>query len=97
MTLTVGENTAGPFVFFAWLTYRDGNPFWFAGDASFKYGDEAVTVPAQWLAERHDIGNLAIHAHSCEELRISYDFDGFGSGEVSLHRLASVQGRDCNK
>jgi hypothetical protein len=109
MTLIVGENPSGPFVFFAWHIYRNGNPFWIAGDASFEYGEEVVTVPTQWLrglkfinpgpglAERHDIGNLTIHAHSCEELHISYDFEGFGSGEVSLHRLASVQGRDCNK
>jgi choice-of-anchor B domain-containing protein len=107
LTLIVGENAQGPFVFFAWFIYLAGEPFWVAGDVAFEYGDDEVDIPAQRLqglefitpgedmAGREDIGTLTLHAHGCRELHLMYEFEGLGSGELDMHPLASVQGREC--
>ncbi|MDX1379504.1 MAG: choice-of-anchor B family protein [Xanthomonadales bacterium] len=109
LTLFVGENAfAGEFVYFAWFIYLDGEPFWVAGDVPYSYGDDEVVIPAQrlrgldflqpgenLLAEREDIGTLTIHPHGCNHLHVHYDFDGLGEGELDMHRLVSVEGREC--
>jgi hypothetical protein len=107
LTLYVGENKAGPFIFFAWFVYLDGNPFWLAGDTAFEYGVDEISIPTQRLhglqfvtpndelAVREDIGILKIHAHGCNSIHVEYDFDGLGSRELDFDRLIAVQGREC--
>ena len=109
LTLFVGENAfAGPFVYFAWFIYLDGQPFWVAGDVPYEYGDDEVVIPTQrlngleflqpaesLLAERDDIGTLTIHPHGCNHLHVEYDFEGLGQGELDMHRLVAVEGREC--
>lgn len=109
LTLFVDENHQGPFLFYAWHLYRDGQPFWVSGAASFEYGAEEVEIRTERLqglgfldsdenqrAERIEIGTLHLHAHSCNEIHLNYDFGPeLGSGELSLHPLVGVEGRNC--
>jgi hypothetical protein len=107
LTLFIGENNKGPFIFFVWFVYLDGSPFWVVGDQAFKYGDDEVTVPTQSLAgleflvpgedraERTDLGNLTIHVHGCDDLHLEYDFGDLGNGELEMHKQIAVEGRDC--
>ncbi len=109
LTLYVGENFAGPFIFFAWYVYLDGNPFWLAGDTAFEYGVDEISIPTQRLnglefvtpngelAVREDIGFLKIHPHGCNSLHVEYDLIGLGSRELEFERLVSVQGRECSE
>ena len=108
ITLTVGENDAGPFLFFAWFTYLAGEPFWLVGNAQFEYGANEVSIPTQRLnglefitpgdetANREVIGSLNIHVQGCNEIHVSYDFEELGSRELDFQRLAAVQGRECS-
>ena len=107
ITLFVGENSLGPFIFFAWFTYLEGEPFWLAGNTEFEYGADEVSIPIQRLdglpfvtpgeetANREDIGLLNIHVHGCNELHVKYDFGALGSRELHFERLTEVQGREC--
>ena len=107
LMLFVGENNQGPFVFFAWFLYLDGEPFWLVGDAAFEYGEDEVSVLTQSLAGlqflspgadhamRTDVGTLNIHVHGCDELHLDYDFGALGEGELDMSKLIAVEGRDC--
>ena len=106
--LYVGENDAGPYIFYTWFLYMDGQPFWLTGNTAFEYGVDEVSIPTQRLdglefiqpsgdkATREDIGSLNIHAHGCNEMHVEYDFAGLGSRELTFQRLVSVQGRECD-
>jgi hypothetical protein len=107
MTLYVGENSLGPFIFFAWFIYLEGEPFWLVGNTQFEYGTDQVSIPTQRLdglpfltpgdqtAKREDIGSLQIHVHGCNELHVQYEFGELGSRELDFERLTAVQGREC--
>ena len=107
LTLTIGENDEGPFVFFAWFIYLEGEPFWLVGNTGFEYGDDEVVIPTQKLsgleflttgtdsANREDIGTVKIHVHSCNDIHVEYNFAGLGSDELDFQQLAAVQGREC--
>ena len=107
ITLFVGENDSGPFIFFAWFLYLEGQPFWLTGNTMFEYGVDEVTIPTQRLhglefvlpgsdmAVRDDIGTLKIHLHGCNDLHVEYDFDTLGERELDFQRLTGVQGREC--
>lgn len=108
LTLFVGENINGPYVFFAWFLFLNGDPFWLSGDTAFEYGVDAVDIPSQRLegldfispgedlADRIDVGTLHLHAHGCNLLHLEYDFgEELGSGELEMDRLVGVQGREC--
>ncbi len=107
ITLYVDENDAGPFIFFTWFLYLNGEPFWLAGNTSFEYGVDEVSIPTQRLsglefvtpasvlANRENIGALTIHVHGCNDLHIEYSFEALGSRELDFQRLAGVQGRGC--
>lgn len=107
ITLYVGENMAGPFIYYAWFVYLDGKPFWVTGATAFEYGVDEVSIPSQRLsglelitpgselAVREDIGPFNIHVHGCNNIHVEYDFVGLGSGELEFQRLAAVQGREC--
>ena len=103
----MGENDLGPFIFFAWFVYLEGEPFWLVGNTEFEYGVDEVLIPTQRLdglefvmpgnetANREDIGTLNIHLHGCNEIEVMYDFEGLGSRELDFQRLSAVQGREC--
>ncbi|MEE4174558.1 MAG: choice-of-anchor B family protein [Xanthomonadales bacterium] len=107
MTLTVGENINGPFIFAAWFLYLDGQPFWLVGTAPFTYGESTVDITMLRLsgpgfleadsagAGREEVGNLNLHAHSCNAVHLLYDFGDLGSGELHMENIAAVQGREC--
>ena len=108
LTLIVGENIHGPFVFFAWFMFLDGQPLWLAGDTAFEYGEDEIDIPTQRLeglaflepgndtATRIDVGTLRLHAHGCNLLHLEYDFGTeLGSGQLDMERLAGIQGREC--
>ena len=107
ITLYVGENDSGPFIFFAWFLYLEGQPFWLAGNTAFEYGVNEVLIPAQRLAglefvapgsefaNRENIGAITIQVHGCNDIHIGYEFGTLGSGELEFYRLAAVQGREC--
>ena len=107
ITLFVGESSLGPYIFFAWFTYLEGEPFWLVGNTQFEYGADEVSIPAQRLdglpfatpgdetANRVDVGLLNIHVHGCNELHVQYDFAELGSRELDFERLTAVQGREC--
>ncbi|NNL95312.1 MAG: choice-of-anchor B family protein [Xanthomonadales bacterium] len=108
LMLLVGETVSGPFVYFAWFLFLNGEPFWLTGVQAFEYGQDEVTIPTQRLsgleflaqtdaeATRLDIGAVNIHVHSCNELHVDYDFEGLGADELTFTRLAGVQGRACS-
>jgi choice-of-anchor B domain-containing protein len=107
LILFVGENSFGPFMFFSWFVYRDGQPFWIVGDAPFDYGTDSVEIQTQRLeglellipsdaqATRIDIGTTTIHRHDCNTIHVNYEWGGLGSGELEMTRFASVEGRQC--
>lgn len=107
MTITVGENDAGPFIFVAWFLYLDGQPFWIVGAAPFTYGESTVDITMQRFsgpgfldmqgapAEQEAVGNLNLHAHSCNAVHLMYDFGELGSGEAHMESVGAVQGREC--
>jgi len=107
ITLHVGENKAGPFIYYAWFVYLDRKPFWVTGAAAFEYGVDEVSIPSQRLhglefvtpgselAVREDIGPFKIHVHGCNNIHVEYDFVGLGSGELEFKRLVATQGREC--
>jgi len=107
ITLHVGENKAGPFIYYAWFVYLDGKPFWVTGATAFEYGVDEVSIPSQRLsglefvtpgnemAVREDIGPFKIHVHGCNSIHVEYDFAGLGKGELEFKRLAAIQGREC--
>lgn len=109
LTLFVGENNLGPFVFFAWFLYLESEPFWLVGNAPFEYGADEVAIPIQRLdglpfvtrgvetANRENIGTLNIHVHGCNELHVQYDFGVLGSKELVFERLTAVEGRECQQ
>jgi choice-of-anchor B domain-containing protein len=103
----VGENDSGPFIYFTWFIYREGEPYWVAGDTPYEYGVTSVDIPTQRLeglgflepsdarATRFDIGTTQIHRHDCEEIHVTWDWGELGSGEVDMKRIAAVEGRAC--
>ncbi len=105
--LFVGENDAGPFIFYGWFLYLGGQPFWLAGNTTFEYGDDEVTIPTQRLeglefvtpngefADRIDIGEIRIHIHGCNEMHVEYDFGELGSRELEFYKVEGVEGREC--
>ncbi len=107
LNLTVGENNSGPFIFFAWYVYLEGEPFWLAGSKAFEYGVDEITIPAfrftglEFVVPNGDtasgteIGTLTIHPHGCNDIHLDYDLVGLGSQQLDLQKLAGVQGRDC--
>jgi len=107
ITLFVGENSQGPYIFFAWFNFLDGEPFWLAGNTQFEYGADEVSIPTLRFdglpfvtpgvetANQEEIGLLNIHVHGCNELHVEYDFAELGSRELDFERLAAVQGREC--
>jgi choice-of-anchor B domain-containing protein len=107
LILFVGENAFGPFMFFSWFIYRDGQPFWIAGDAPYEYGADSVEIPTQRLeglelltpgdaqATRFDIGSTTIHKHDCQTIHVNYEWGELGSGELEMTRLAGIEGRQC--
>lgn len=108
LVLLVGETASGPFVYFAWFVFLDGEPFWLTGAQTFQYGAEEVVIPTERLsgleflsqsdaaATRVNIGSLTIHVHGCNELHVEYDFSGLGADELTFTRLAGIQGRSCS-
>ena len=54
-------------------------------------------MPSSDTADREDIGPLKIHVHGCNDIHIEYDFEGLGSQELEMQRLAGVQGRECSE
>ena len=107
ITIFVGEDDFGPYLFYSWMIYLDGAPFWLTGAAHFEYGDDEVTIPTERLsgldfltispdtAERVDIGPLTLHVHGCDDIHISYDFVGLGSQELDFHRLVAGPDGEC--
>ncbi len=107
LMLLVGEDNSGPFIFFAWFVYLQGEPFWLVGSSQFEYGDDAVSIPTQRsgglefvvpngdFADKENIGTLKIHVRGCNDIHIDYDFAELGSQELDFQRLGSVQGREC--
>jgi len=107
VSFLVGENDAGPFIYFAWFVYLEGQPFWLVGNTTFEYGADKVTIPTQRLqglqfvtpsserATRETVGTLSVHLRGCNEMDVSYDFGALGSRELVFHQLAGVQGRVC--
>ena len=110
LTLLIGENDAvGPYAYFAWYLYLDGEPFWLAGSQPFEYGTDELVIPAfrlsglQFLvpdgsrADKEATGALTIHPHGCNHLHVEYSLGELGTGEVDFHRLATVEGRECGE
>lgn len=107
LMLFVGENNTGPFAFFSWFLYRDGVPFWVAGNAAYEYGAQSLNIPTQRLeglellapsdamASRQNIGFTHIHKHSCEAIHVTYDWGELGSGVLHMKRLVGIEGRRC--
>ena len=109
LLLFVGENQDGPYVFYAWFLYLDGEPTWLYGVNPFEYGDDEVTIlaqklsglgfltPSAELAQSEDIGDITIHVHGCNEIHVDYDFGSLGSQELEFFRLVGVEGRECKR
>lgn len=109
LAVTVGEDDAGPFFFFAWFIYLDGEPFWLVGNKAFEYGEDELSIPTYRLsglefvdpngdmADEEVIGSFNIHVHSCNDIHVEYDLAGLGSGELDFQHLAANQGRECSE
>ena len=109
ITVVVGENSQGPYVFLIWFTYLGGEPFWLVGQASFESGDDRVVLPMLRLsgldflsadpggAVRQNIGEMTLSLDGCDRLDAVYDFTGLDAGAVTFQRLATVEGRSCTE
>ncbi len=106
MLAFVGENQAGPFVFWAWFTYLDGEPFWLIGNANYETGaDEVLTTAFRFdglnfletdaLANSNEAGTVLFHVHDCGAVHLTYDLGDLGSGEAHMNRFASAAGQTC--
>ncbi len=105
--INIGENDAGPFLFFAWFTYRDGEPFWLVGSAPFEPGAASVEVLTQRLrgpqfldfsntaAERTDVGTMRFTPSGCDRLMATYEFLDGAEGQLQLDRLTNTAGLPC--
>ncbi|MDX1568883.1 MAG: PQQ-dependent sugar dehydrogenase [Xanthomonadales bacterium] len=105
--LTVDENASGPFMFFAWFTFLDGEPFWLVGVEFFSEGDASVVVPVGTRrgpgfldfsgdsAQAEDFGTMSFTAVSCTQFRVDYEFDDFGAGSLVLDKLTGVKDFAC--
>ncbi|MDX1571053.1 MAG: PQQ-dependent sugar dehydrogenase [Xanthomonadales bacterium] len=105
--ITVDENASGPFLFFAWFTFLDGEPFWLVGIEFFVEGDANVVTPVSTRrgpgfldfsgtgVEADEIGTMSFTAESCTRFRVDYDFDQFGVGSLDLDKLTGVKGLAC--
>jgi choice-of-anchor B domain-containing protein len=107
ISILVGENDAGPYLFFSWYSYLDGEPFWLVGNKAFEYGEDELSIPTYRLnglefvnpngdhAEEQIIGTVEIHVHNCNDMHFEYNLDGLGSQTLELQHLAANQGREC--
>lgn len=95
------------FLFVAWFTYRDGAPYWLAGNAFFEPGDASVELVMQELegpgfldfsgenATRNDLGTMRFTALHCDGFEVVYDLGADGAGTLMLDRLTGIEGYDC--
>ncbi len=107
LTIMVDENEAGPFLFYVWYVYLNGQPYWLAGNAFFQPGDDSVVMPAIFLdglefltpttdlANRTNAGTVTVTTHTCGEIHVQFDFGTMGSGEIEMTKLLGIQGRGC--
>ena len=105
--INVGEDGSGPFLFFAWFTFLDGEPFWLVGNQAYAEGDASVVVAVQRLegpnfldfsaanATRTEIGTMAFTAVSCDAFTVDYDLGELGAGRLDLQRLTGTKDFAC--
>lgn len=105
--LTVDENESGPFLFFSWFTFSNGQPFWLVGVEFFESGDSTVNVPvgtrrgpgfldfsgAEVSAET--LGTMRFTAENCTRFSVDYDLGSAGSGTLLLDRLTGIKDLGC--
>lgn len=107
LTVMVGENASGKFLFYVWYTYVNGVPYWFAGNAFFENGADSISMPAIFLdglefltptsglANRNVAGTVEVTVHTCDAIRVQYDLGAMGSGDIEMTRLLGIEGRSC--
>lgn len=106
--VTVSENDAGePFLFFAWFTYLNGEPYWLVGIGFYDPGAGEVTMEVQRRdglqfldfsdaeATRTVVGTMTWRAQSCDLFLIDYDLDGEAPGTLEADRLTGIAGHEC--
>jgi hypothetical protein len=95
-------------VSFGWFTFADGAPAASSGDQHTWYtalgprdGDSAAVTLYRSTGgafnqasavETAEVGTAVISFSSCDEGRLTYNFDGGGSGEIPLQRVAARPG-----
>ncbi len=101
------DASADPFLFFAWFTYFDGEPFWLVGTGRFQTGASTVAMTVESLdgpgfldfsntaANRTNFGTMEFTARDCANFDVVYDFGANGSGTLALSRLTNTLGYDC--
>jgi len=107
MTLLVGQNNSGPFAFYAWYTYRNGEPFWIVGNAAIPDEGNGLVMPAIRLeglgffdisgsrASRIEIGTVEIRVTDCNEIQVIFELGAFGSGDILMQRLVGIEQYAC--
>ncbi len=107
LMLLVDQNASGRYVFFTWYTYKDGEPFWLVGNTFYEPTATSVVIPALRLeglsafdtsgsrASRTDVGTVEVEVVSCNEIRVRYDLDQLGSGDIPMTRLVGVESHAC--
>lgn len=91
-------------MFLSWYTFdANGNMLWLTGDAEFKMGASAVTVPVVRVtngefmgdkaADREVVGSATITGINCNDLAFEYTLNeiGLGSGTSHLQRIFSLE------
>lgn len=105
--LTVDENETGPFLFFSWFTFFDGQPFWLVGVEFFSEGDVSIDVPvgtrrgpgfldfSGTQVEVDVLGTMRFLAQDCSRFDVEYDLGTTGTGTLVLDRLTGIKDLDC--
>ncbi len=103
------DSNPDPFLFFAWFTYRNGEPFWLVGIGRFREGDATVSMTVESLdgpgfldfsntaATRTNFGTMTFTARDCGTFDVGYDFGTNGAGDFELNRLTNTLGHICTE
>jgi len=108
LILNIGENAQGPFAFYVWFTYMNGEPYWLLGSSAIPAGASEVVMDALEFngpgfldnsgnqANSARLGELNLKVLNCNQIEVNYDFGVLGAATLVMDRFSGTQGYACN-